>query len=608
MQRITLAIFIIVVAIAYLGCSDQPKAVAAEDRGLPGVGKWVDSHIIPYHIGVRYETGRSDITRSYPPTGALALYSFDLPESHTAWPALTRFRRCMLYDTSLAVIFCSLTDRHRQARGLLLTMEHLQSKDGSIGFGWNSSGDGFYNVSYIRSGAVAWAGYSSVVYEQVTGDKRFRKFAESVARYILSQQVPDAPDSKDPRRGLVKGGSGLWAPDYSKFTKDKPMTWACVEHNVDSYFFLAGLGRLTGNKTYSQAAETIKRRMLATLWCESEGRFYAGIGAEGKLDKDHALDASSWGGIFLSTVGEKAKARRALAYVEKTYRSTACGVKGYKAYAGHYANHPMTDWGPKLKLAWSEGGLGVALAYLRSGESKKCAAIEREVITGMQVDGGGVRYTIYGDDLPIPAKAITLVNGKKPTDPLSDFVRTPTAAGTLWLGLVQWSREKKSNVFWGPETPAPKSLSLRLPVKPRGHFYGPRAYSASRVSIPAKSSITVTLPRRADQKTTSKRAPDQTKPTVSVWVEGSSIVRGFVTGISPDDVKLYGVKIWAKTDIWYIQPYVGDIHSISSKLTFRCWTRKWYRLRADLIDRKTGRVLASAYYRLGQAKPKPPAR
>ena len=599
MRKITQIVFAAVAAFAFLGYAGRSQAVAADDRGLPGVKKWVDSHIIPYRISIRYETGRSDLTRGRPPAGALALYSFDLPRSHTAWSALGRYRRCMLYDTSLAVIFCSLTGRHRQAEGLLLTMEHLQSKDGSIGFGWNSDGDGFYNVSYRRCGAIAWAGYAAVLHAQISGKKRFHKFAESVARYILSQQVPDTPGSKDPRRGLVKGGSGMWAPDYSRFWKDKPMIWACAEHNIDSFFFLDALGRLSGNKSYSQAAETIRRRMLAALWCQSEGRFYAGIGADGKLDSDHALDASSWGSVFLSAVEEKDKARRALAYVEKTYRSAACGVSGYKAYAGHYANHPLTDWKSKKLMVWSEGSLGVALAYLRSGQTERCSIIEREIITGMQVSGGGVRYTVYGDDLPVGAKAITLVNGKKPTDPLSDFVRHPSAAGTLWLGLVQWSREKKSNVFWGPERASPKALNQRLPGKSQGRYYGPRAYTASGISG------IVGMPR----KTNSKAAQDRTTPTISVWVEkGGRRVCGFVTGISPKDIKYYGVKVWAKTDVWYIQPYRGNIHSISSNLTFRTWTRTWYRLRADLIARTSGKILATATYRPGQARPERPGR
>ena len=63
----------------------------------------------------------------------------------------------------------------------------------------------------------------------------------------------------------------------------------------------------------------------------------------------------------------------------------------------------------------------------------------------------GVRYAAYPDDLPLPASAVQMVNGKRPTDPLADFVRCPSAAGTVWLGLLRWLREKGPEAFWGPD-------------------------------------------------------------------------------------------------------------------------------------------------------------
>lgn len=434
-----------------VGSAGPVQAAPPGEVGLAGALKWVDRHVIPYTINLRYETGRRDSVFGRLPAGALAMYSFDLPPGNTAEPFLGRYKRCMLYDTALGVILLSLAERREKARGLLVSLEHLQNADGSLGFGWNSDGDGYHNMNYVRTGSVAWAGYAAVIHEHMSKDKRFRPFAERVAGFVLRQQVDKArgDDPNDPRRGLVTGGRGVWASDYSRFDAAKVMTWACTEHALDSYFLLRDLGRLTGKARYTGAAETLKQAMLRTLWCEKEGRFYAGIAADGTLDREHALDASSWGAIFLAAVGEEDKARRALAYVEKTYRTAACGAGGYKAYAGHYSNHSMTDWGPDLKMVWSEGSLGVALARLRLGDVEACRRIEREIAAGMQVAGGGVRYSVYRDDLPLPASAVTLVRGRRPTDPLADFVRCPTAAGTVWLGLVEHARTTKSTVFWG---------------------------------------------------------------------------------------------------------------------------------------------------------------
>ncbi len=360
----------------------------------------------------------------------------------------------MLYDTALAITFLSLSGRHEQARGLLLTLSHLQSQnaDGSLGYGWNCWGDGFYNSNYVRCGSIAWAGYGAAMYERMSGDRSFRAFSEKLADFVLSQQVKDAPDSTDPRRGLITGGRGRWAGDYSKFDKTEVINWACAEHNIDCYFLLRDLGALTGTTRYESAARSIREAMLRALWSEEEGRFFPGIAADGKLDRGHALDAAFWGACFLA-INEPAKARRALAYAERTFRSTACGESGYKPYAGNYSEHPMHDWGPRMQMVWSEGTLGMALAYLRLGEVEECRKLEEQVVAGMQVPGGGVRYSVYADDLPIPESAIARVNGAKPTDVLADFVRCPSAAGTLWLALLQWSRENRSTAFWGAQPP-----------------------------------------------------------------------------------------------------------------------------------------------------------
>jgi len=445
--------FAIIAAIGAAVAGFLPVAHARKppaDTGLNAVNQWIGRHILPYRITTTYETGALDTVNRQPPEQALALCSFDLPVTHTAWPALTQYRRAMLYDTALGVIYLSLTGQHAKAHGLLLTMEHLQNRDGSIGFGWNTEGDGFLNSGYVRTGANAWAGYAAVIYERTSGSKRFQPFAEKVADFVLSRQVDGRKRPDDPRRGLVTGGRGLWAADYSRFDANAEAEWACTEHAVDSYFLLRDLGRISGSDRYTRAAQALKGAMLRALWCQEEGRFFAAIAPDGQPDRDHPLDASSWGGIFLAAIGEKDKARRALEYVERTYRSTACGVKGYKPYARQYANHPVEDWDP-IQVVWSEGSLGVAYAYWRLGDVARSLEIERQVVAGMQLADGGVRYSIYGDDLALPDAAVARMAGHKPTDPLADFVRCPTAAGTIWLGLVQWSRARKSDTFWGPD-------------------------------------------------------------------------------------------------------------------------------------------------------------
>jgi len=93
---------------------------------------------------------------------------------------------------------------------------------------------------------------------------------------------------------------------------------------------------------------------------------------------------------------------------------------------------------------------------------------------------------------------------------------------------------------------------------------------------------------------------------IRAWVDAADKVHGFVTGIAPADAGKYGVRVYAYTDRWYIQPYVGSIHRVTQGLTFATWTRKWDRLRADLVERKTDKVVATWTYRRGDSKPARP--
>ena len=101
-------------------------------------------------------------------------------------------------------------------------------------------------------------------------------------------------------------------------------------------------------------------------------------------------------------------------------------------------------------------------------------------------------------------------------------------------------------------------------------------------------------------------APKAAKPAIRVWVEAGNQVRGVVSGIPRTDVANYGVKVYALTDTWYIQPYRGSIHRIAADLTFKTWTRAWDKLRADLVERATGKVVATATHRPGDPKPTRP--
>lgn len=410
--------------------------------------KWISEHLVPYHFSQTYELSDGLVSHGHAPENAMALRCFDVPPSNAVYLYTSQYGRAHLYDTGLAIILLSLDGEYEKARNLLLALQHLQNSDGSIGFSWNTVNDNFYNRSYIRTGALAWAGYAAVIFQRESGWNTLQQFTEKIAHYILSLQVVDRSDK---RYGLVKGGRGRWLPDGRTLIRDELQEWCATEHNIDAFFFLHELGQLTKNREYINAANLIRQGMLGVLWNDEKGRFNVAVDAK-ELNPDLALDSCSWGSMFLTALGEREKAQRCLDFVEEHFSSRANDITGYKAYAGNYMDHPVSDW-TRLEMVWSEGSLGVAMAYLKLGNRQKCDEIVNQILK-MRDEHCGIKYSIYSNDLPISNEAVKSVDGKPRTDKIEDFVRKPTASGTIWLGLVAFERiHPEQQKFWSSSAP-----------------------------------------------------------------------------------------------------------------------------------------------------------
>ncbi|MBM7661563.1 hypothetical protein JOC85_002366 [Bacillus mesophilus] len=266
------------------------------------------------------------------------------PMSHTGIE-----RRSWLYDNALAVIAFSLAGDQKRASTILSSLEELQNEDGSFAFAYDVF-SGPIDESK-RSGSIAWLGDAIVKYEVAFGDSSYRDIAISIADYLLGQQ--------DQKTGSIKGG-----PDVE---------WYSTEHNIDAYFFFRDLGRLTGESHYIQVSENISSALLSHHWNDSEGRFNQGIN-----DTAEALDANSWGSIFLMAVHQEELAQSPIDYLERfevhdaslvtsmdqikyntTYQTQAV-LTGYKPYAAGYEQPPT--------IVWTEGTWGVINLLLRREE------------------------------------------------------------------------------------------------------------------------------------------------------------------------------------------------------------------------------------------------
>ena len=383
----------------------------------------------------------------YPAVPGDALVSFDFCDYGTPDQRiyLGRYGRGFLYDQAVGAIAWLMSGKPEKARRLLDYLSSYQnldvpvtgSADGSFGFSFNTVGcpayapnnrDSYYDLNYLRSGAISWAGYAFVMYQRITGDARYLDAARQAADYLLTQQVED---EGDPRFGLLRGGHGSYDSNWN-FTAGQ-LEWVSTEHNIDAYFFLRDLGAVTGDATYSAAAQQIRDGTLGRLWDENKGRLDRGMDPTGQPDGVDALDAASWGAIFLLAAGEKEKAQQSLNFATRTYFNAAGGLWGYKPYVG---TADGTDW-HSIDVVRSEGSMGVAMAYLKLGGSGNRNQA-RNIIGDMtrlqnRDSAGGLLYAAYtGDEL-------------------TEFARAPSVGGTGWFVMVLRALVDTDarDAFWG---------------------------------------------------------------------------------------------------------------------------------------------------------------
>jgi uncharacterized repeat protein (TIGR01451 family) len=191
--------------------------------------------------------------------------------------------------------------------------------------------------------------------------------------------------------------------------------WFSTEHNIDAYFFLRDIGLLKGNATYLEAARRIKQSLLTNHWNPSYGCFQQGID-----DTAKALDAASWGALFLLSIGQPAKAESCVAFIEANFPTTAaCTIGGDSKTISGYKPDVNTD------AVWSEGSLGVAKVYERLGNQAKYDEIITET-RKMQVPNGGIVYVC---------------------PPASESHDWESVAGTAWMVILQSDQDPD---FWNP--------------------------------------------------------------------------------------------------------------------------------------------------------------
>jgi hypothetical protein len=335
-----------------------------------------------------------------------------------------------------------------EAGSIIEALLALQRPDGSLPFSFVLPRPD-ETIPYVRSGAVAWVGYAATEYLDADSAGPSRPQALALARaaaaYLMGRQISIAGDARD---GLVRGGAGTFRYELDEHggirerLERGEIEWASVEHNVDSFFFLRALARVTGEAKYADAAARVARG-LARAWDGTHGQLVRGMSAGGP-DALLVLDCASWGSVFLGASGDRDRAETAASVADAGFgsRDPRTGARGHRAQSrgpvveGELlmrvlgAKLPARDWA-HLDAVWPEGSAGVALAAFRVGRVERARAILDALEPLRGADGSLPTSTI---DVPFV------------------FDTRPSVAGTAWVELVRFElgRTPERATFWVP--------------------------------------------------------------------------------------------------------------------------------------------------------------
>ncbi|CAN5544826.1 hypothetical protein BH11MYX1_BH11MYX1_24620 [soil metagenome] len=342
-------------------------------------------------------------------------------------------RRFAVYDSALVALVMLRRGRRDDAGLILAGLAAVQADDGALPFSFTAPGPD--KIRFVRSGAVAWVGYAATEYLDAESGGHERalalRLAVKAATYLLAHRVG----------GLVTGGEGdiryeVDARGVHERIEPTTLEWISVEHNIDTYFFLRALARVTESPAYAEAASQLAAALSTRGWREDRGQLARGIGDV--LDPVRALDCASWGAVFLAAIHDS-RASRAYETAEHAYavRDPRTGTSGHRPYADgpifedprlqqfYQASLPSPSW-DRLSAVWPEGSAGVALAALRTGHVERARAILDQLEP----------LRMRGDAMPTFTLDIPFT-----------FDTEPSIAGTAWVELVRFE------IARGPDRP-----------------------------------------------------------------------------------------------------------------------------------------------------------
>jgi hypothetical protein len=227
------------------------------------------------------------------------------------------------YDQALALIVFVKEKRRAEADALARALVSTQNADGS----WYKSRN-CETLDPVDSnkweGDIAWAVYGLSLYLALGGDRpdvctTMQKDVHQRAETAINRTLADA------RRAMQKGADYL----RTRIGADGCLVIDHTEGTIDAWWAFQFAG-----PEYQDEANRIRNCLLTYYWDDAMGRFKGG-----RNWWQPFLDNQTWGAAFLRSIGESAKARRALSYARATLVLPAQGAQafGFDGQGGPWA-------------------------------------------------------------------------------------------------------------------------------------------------------------------------------------------------------------------------------------------------------------------------------
>ncbi|MBN2808868.1 MAG: LysM peptidoglycan-binding domain-containing protein [Deltaproteobacteria bacterium] len=322
--------------------------------------------------------------------------SFSPDERYLSW-----YGRITLYGTSCLAKALLIKGEIEQAESLLRVWAKQVDKTGKIPRSANVVGDNYISPD-VRSGEVIHFLGALGLAKKINPSSEWDDPIEKIIKGYIKPLM-------DPKLGIISGGyDGKDSNGYAKPRSYEKISWFSAEHNFDLYQALNVLIKIDNlnpelKNDCLMTISLLNKNIEKFFWNKETNTFNRGWRPQSGPDCSQALDCSSWGALYLLKRARLAgikqdnatkeeylnKALLCLNYADSHFRSkwnyqTPEGdrgsITGYRPYAGKIDDLKWEDgtredetieWDSLNNMVWSEGTLGVAMAWHEYGLQKK---------------------------------------------------------------------------------------------------------------------------------------------------------------------------------------------------------------------------------------------